>query len=278
MEISEIKKFLDYINILKDEKTILNAFLEYGMKLLKCEGASFFTINENKKIITFSIVKGEHSQELEGVGFGYRGIVGWCAVNKKDILVKDTNNNPVFTSKVDYATSYKTRSVIAIIIGYGNEIYGIVEFINPKEKESFDENDFDLVKIISYFISYTIYITRMENSIFEINKRFNSTINNLSGGFIGIDNNGVIMFLNPKAKEILGLEDNYIGRNIEEFDDHLVKIKELILDAKNGKLIKRGEILCNIKGLDKKIGFSTINLKSVDGSVLGGAIIFQDIT
>lgn len=278
MEISEIKKILDYINILKDEKTILNTFLEYGMKLLNCESASFFTINENKKMITFNIVKGEHCEELEGISFEYKGIVGWCATNRKDVLVKDTSNNPVFTSKIDYATSYKTKSVIAIVIGYGNEIYGIVEFINPKEKESFDEKDFDLIKILSYFVSYVIYITRMENSIFEINKRFNSTINNLSGGFIGIDNNGIVMFFNPKAKEILGLEYNYVGRNINEFDVHLGKIKDLILDAKNGKLIKRGEILCNIKGVDKKIGFSTITLKSVDGSVLGGAIIFQDIT
>lgn len=278
MNFKEINNFLENLKSINDEKEIITRFLDYGISVLNCDSGTFFTVNEAKKTITFDIVRGKNSEELSGISFGYTGIVGWCAQTKKDILVKDTSNNPVFTKKVDYATKYLTKSVIALNIGYSNDIFGIIEFINPKDKESFDDNDFELIKLISNSVSYKIYIIRMENSIFQINNRLNSTINNLSGGFIGIDNNGVVIFLNPRAREILKLEADMIGKNYLELPDYIYQIKNLLSDAKNGKLVKRGEIICKIKSEDRKIGYSTISLRSVDSSIIGSALIFQDIT
>ncbi|MEF3279397.1 MAG: GAF domain-containing protein [Elusimicrobiota bacterium] len=278
MEISDIKKFIDGIDLLNNEREIVTKFLDYGINVLQCESGSFFAVNENKKTLTFDIVRGASSEELSGISFKYTGIVGWCAQTKKDILVKDVNNNPVFTKKIDYATQYKTKSVIAITIGYGRDLFGIVEFINPKNKNFFDETDFDLIKLISYCVSHKIYIIRMENSIFEVNKRLDSAINNLSGGFIGIDNNGIIVFLNPRAREILDIKGDYVGKMYHDLDDYLYKIKELLGDSKNGKFVKRGELVCKINSVEKKIGFSTISLRAIDGTILGSAIIFQDIS
>ncbi|MCX7647097.1 MAG: GAF domain-containing protein [Elusimicrobiales bacterium] len=278
MNFKEINNFLENLKGINDEKEIITRFLDYGISVLNCDSGTFFAVNESKKTITFDIVRGKNSEELSGISFGYTGIVGWCAQTKKDILVKDTSNNPVFTKKVDYATKYLTKSVIALNIGYSNDIFGIIEFINPKDKESFDDNDFELIKLISSSVSYKIYIIRIENSIFQINNRLNSTINNLSGGFIGIDNNGVVIFLNPRAREILKLEADMIGKNYTELPDYIYQIKNLLSDAKNGKLVKRGEIICKIKSEDRKIGYSTISLRSMDSSIIGSALIFQDIT
>jgi len=61
-------------------------------------------------------------------------------------------------------------------------------------------------------------------------------------------------------------------------DDHLYKIKEIIIDAKNNKLVKKGKILCKINNLDKKICFSSLHIRNTDGSVTGTAIIFEDMT
>lgn len=278
MKLKDVVNFFEMIKDIKDEKNVITEFLDFGISTLNCDSGTFFTVNESKKTITFDTVRGQSSQELSGISFRYTGIVGWCAQNRKDILVKDTSNNPVFTKKVDYATKYVTKSVIALVISYAEEIFGIVEFINPKNKEHFDEEDFNFLKIVSNLVCYKIYVIRMENSIFQINNKLNSTINNLSGGFIGIDTTGKIIFLNPRAREILKIEEDFSGRIYTELPDTLYQIKSILTDSKNGKLVKRGEIICKINSVDVKIGYSTIALRAVDGSLIGNALIFQDIT
>lgn len=278
MNSSDIKKILDDINSTTDEKSTVVKFLDHGIRLLNCESGTFFTVNETKRTITFDVVRGEKSEDLTGVSFGYTGIVGWSAEMKKDLLVRDVMSNPEFSKKVDYATKYVTRSVISIIIGYGRDILGIVEFVNPVSKKFFDDDDFNLIKILAYPVSYKVYIKRMENSIFEVNHRLDSVINNLSVGFIGINTVGVITFFNPAAKEILNIDEEYIGKDYNELDDRLFRIKEIIRDTKNGKLVKNGKVVYKINNMDKNICFSTLYIRNTDGSVLGSAVVFQDMT
>jgi len=278
INIKDIAGFCELIKSLNNEKDIIEKFLDYGIKVLECDGGTFFTLNERKRMMSFDIVKGKNSEELSGVSFPYTGIVGWVAEMKKDILVKDTSNNPLFTKKVDYATGYSTKSVIAVMLSYGKDIFGITEFINPVKKEHFDEDDFDLIKLLSVLVSLSLYIRRIESTIVEINNRFSSTINNLSGGFIGIDNNGIIIFFNPRAREIFGIDKDFLGKDYKELPDIMYQIKKILSESKNGKLVKRAEFICKIGSMDKKIGYSTITLKGVDSSIIGSAVIFQDIT
>lgn len=263
----------------KNFNELINIFLEKTMHLLDCEGATFFSVNEEKKLIKFEIVKGPNAEELTGITFSYKGVVGWCVEHKKDLFIKDAYNNPVFTNKVDYASGYKTRSIISMLLSYGDMLFGVIEFINPKNKEHFSEDDFYLAKLLSVFVSYQLYIMKIEEVVSHLNNRMHSTVNNLSGGFIGIDLNGNIIFLNPRAKEILKLNDDYLNKHYTQLPENLNKIIEIFNNLmKEFTEIKRDEFKILIEGKERKIGYSTIRLKAIDGSAIGYAVIFQDIT
>jgi hypothetical protein len=47
---------------------------------------------------------------------------------------------------------------------------------------------------------------------------------------------------------------------------------------KQNKTVRRQEFRCLVKGREKVIGYSSINIKGVDGGVVGAGVIFQDIT
>ena len=47
---------------------------------------------------------------------------------------------------------------------------------------------------------------------------------------------------------------------------------------KQGKTGRRQDFKGKVNGKEKVIGYSSINIKGVDGKVIGAGIIFQDIT
>lgn len=273
--VSELEKFK-----FETEEDGWELFIKLVSERLACGASSFFTIDENKKIISFARATGPHSGEITGVSFGYTGVVGWCASNRKDLFVKNTKGHPLFSGKVDHITKFETKSIMCFCCYYGETLMGAVEFINPKNKPEFEDADFDTVKILLSLMSRIAYANKLEVTVKHLNDKAQSTINNLSGGFIGVDLEGRIIFFNPKAVEILEIKEDYMGKSYSELEKLAPDMKEAIKDVLvDNKIAKRMEFFYSLGGgRHKKIGYSTMNIKAVDGSVTGAGLIFQDIT
>lgn len=255
-------------------------FIGLVSEKMACEASSFFTVDDVKKNISFVKATGPNSEEITGVSFGYTGIVGWCASNRKNLFVKNTAGHPLFSKKVDYATKFETKSVICVCCYYGGVLSGAVEFINPKNKPEFEDSDFEAVRMLVALMSNRVYANKLEITVKHLNDKAQSTINNLSGGFIGVDLEGKIIFFNPKAVEILEVKEDFVGRPYPELEKLSPDMKEAIKDVLvDNRIAKRMEFFYSLsEGRHKKIGYSTMNIKAVDGSVTGAGIIFQDIT
>lgn len=277
-ELNSLINELDSFQI-KNEEDAWGFFIEFVSKKFNCESATYFSVDEERKILTFTKVIGPNSQELTGVSFKYTGVAGWCAEHRKDLFVKNTGGHPLFSNKVDYITKFKTKSIICLVCFYGNKLSGVIEFINPLDKAEFEDIDFEMMKLLCNFMSKKIYIHNLEITIAHLNEKVHQTVNNLSGGFIGVDLDGKIIFFNPKAREILEIEQDYIGKPWTELEkissDIFLALKEVLFE---NKISKRKEFIYSVAGKKKRIGYSTINIKAVDGSITGAGIIFQDIT
>jgi len=246
--------------------------------LVNCQAATYFEANEAKKTLTFRHSTGPVGEDLVGVSFGYQGIAGWCAENRKPVIVNDTETDPRFTKKVDYSTGFKTRSVLAVPASAGGRLLGVVEFLNSAEG-GFTAQDLQLAAIIASCVARDIYIGRLEVTVKQLSLKGESTINNLSGGFIGVDLDGKVVFFNPKAKEIFETGDEYLNENIISLFQLSPDIVGAIGDVlKQGKTVRRKEFRYSVNGKTKVIGYSSINIKGVDGTVSGAGVIFQDIT
>ena len=262
----------------KTEEELWDYLIRKASSVIGCHAATYFEADEVIKTLTFRQSIGPVGADLVGVSFGYQGIAGWCAENRKAILVNDVETDPRFTKKVDYGTGFKTKNALAVPAVSGGKLLGVVEFINSSEG-AFSAQDLELASMITDCVARDIYIGRLETTIKQLSLKGESTINNLSGGFIGVDLEGKVIFFNLKAKEIFEVGDEYLNKNVISIFQLSPDIVSVIGDVlTKGKTVRRQEFKCAVNGKSKVIGYSSINIKGVDGNVSGAGVIFQDIT
>ncbi len=262
----------------KGEEALWEYLARRGAGIVNCHAASFFEADDVKKRLTFKKSIGPVGGDLVGLSFGYQGVVGFCAESRKPILVNDTENSPLFTKKVDKGSGFQTKTVIAVPAIANGELLGVIEFINSIAGQ-FSEEDLKAAEVLTALTARDVYIKRLEATIKQLNLKGESTINNLSGGFIGADMEGKIIFFNPKACEIFEVGQEYINRPVMELFQLCPDVVGAIGDVlKRNKTVRRQEFRCKVNGKEKVIGYSSINIKGVDGKVIGAGIIFQDIT
>lgn len=260
------------------EEALWDFLVRRGANLLGCHAASFFEADETRKLLTFRKSIGPVGGDLVGVAFSYQGVAGACAEAREPVLVNDAETSPMFTKKVDKGTGFKTKNVIAVPAVANGELLGVAEFINSMAG-SFSGEDLKAAALIASVAAKDVYIKRQENTIKQLNLKGESTINNLSGGFIGSDMEGKVIFFNPKASEIFEVGQEYLGRPVVELFQLCPDIVGAIGDVlKQGKTVRRQEFSCLVNGKKKVIGYSSINIKGVDGKIIGAGLIFQDIT
>ena len=275
-----ISKFSDDLpaEAAKGEEALWEYLARRGAGIVNCHAASFFEADEAKKRLTFRKSIGPVGGDLVGVSFGYQGVVGFCAESRKAILVNDAENSPLFTKKVDKGSGFRTKSVIAVPAIANGELLGVMEFINSIPGE-FSEAELKAAELITALTARDVYIKKLEATIKQLNLKGESTINNLSGGFIGSDMEGRVIFFNPKASEIFGVGQEYLNKPVVELFQLCPDIVGAIGDVlKQNKTVRRQEFKCKVNGAEKVIGYSSINIKGVDGKIIGAGVIFQDIT
>ncbi|MCG2725437.1 MAG: GAF domain-containing protein [Elusimicrobia bacterium] len=273
---SVINEFL--LKKFQNEDEIWDFFIRNSSSLLGSIVATYFEADDKKRTVSVKSSIGPVGEDIKGVSFGYEGIVGWCADNKQSIIVNDVEKDIRFSKKMDYGSGFKTKSILAVPCIVDNELLGIMEFINSLNG-GFGETDLALAVILSSIVSQRVYIARLKGTINKLNFKGESTINNLSGGFIGVDLDNKVIFFNPKAKEIFEVGDEYLNRNVMDLMGLCPKVVNVIGDVlKQDKIVRRQEFKYSINGKDKLIGYSSMNIKGVEGENMGAGMIFQDIT
>ncbi len=249
-----------------------------GAGIVNCHAGTFFEADDLKKRLTFRKSIGPVGGDLVGVSFGYQGVVGFCAESRKALLINDAENSPLFTKKVDKGSGFQTKTVIAVPAIANGELLGIMEYINSIAG-AFSDEQLKAADLITALVAREVYIKKLEATIKQLNLKGESTINNLSGGFIGSDMEGRVLFFNPKASEIFEVGQEFLNKQVADLMQLCPDIVTAITDVlKQGKTVRRMDFKCSVKGKEKIIGYSSINIKGVDGKVIGAGIIFQDIT
>ena len=260
------------------EEEIWDFFIRNSSSLLGSIVATYFEADEKKRTLSIKNSIGPVGEDIKGVSFGYEGIVGWCADTKKPIIVNDVETDTRFSKKMDFSSGFKTKNILAVPCAVDNELLGIIEFVNSLNGE-FSETDLALATTLASFVSQKVYIARLRGTINKLNLKGESTINNLSGGFIGVDLDKKIIFFNPKAQEIFEVGDEYLNKNILDLMELCPEIVNVIGDVlKQDKIVRRQDFKVSINGKDKIIGYSSMNIKGVEGENMGAGMIFQDIT
>lgn len=133
------------INAITDFNELLAAILDVARRVMIAETGSLFLINAEGNL-ELAISRGAGAAERpEGriiVPRG-QGIAGWVLENRKSTLVVDAYADPRFYKEVDKRTGFRTRSILCVPLLHDQKDIGVLQVLNPSEKEAFDETDME---------------------------------------------------------------------------------------------------------------------------------------
>lgn len=126
-----ISVFAKIISSVTDETEHFNEIKRLINSIYNEKNWSILRLDETTNQLFFTVVECENEQTLKKIPIKLgEGICGQVASTGKARIVTELDEKPDFTRKVDMATSFQTKSIIAVPIKHENKILGVFEFIN----------------------------------------------------------------------------------------------------------------------------------------------------
>ncbi|NDJ51581.1 MAG: GAF domain-containing protein [Chloroflexi bacterium] len=162
-EVEKLRGYLDAIDTLLEAFTDLDAdaeimplldrLLHNALRVINANDGSLLVLDEDTSELVFVIAHGDIDPELI-VGRripAERGIAGWVVQNRAPTVVQNTQVDDRFYGHLDQELGFHTHSIIAApIIGAGR-VLGVIEALNKRGDDHFDEADRTLLLLLCRF-------------------------------------------------------------------------------------------------------------------------------
>ncbi len=166
------------INSTLELDKLLDNMLQISTDMLQAEAGSILLLDEDKDELIFAAATGTKKDKLKDIRVPVgEGIAGWVARENKSVLVADAQNDPRFFKKVDQKTSFKTTSIIAVPLLTKDKLIGVVEVLNKKDNQFFNEEDKSLLEAFANQAAVAIENARLYENL---NSMFLNTVKSLA--------------------------------------------------------------------------------------------------
>lgn len=130
---------------------LLDQILYNAMGVIGAEDGSLLLLDEETNQLVFVLVHGDVRQELRG----YRmrddvGIAGWVATHGQPLIVNNPRQDKRFSTEVDEAFSFTTRSILCVPMIARGKLIGVIELLNKQDRREFMEADASLLSILGH--------------------------------------------------------------------------------------------------------------------------------
>lgn len=147
---------------------LLEMILQKSRPWMRAEACSIFLPDPATGELVIHSAHGDRQPQLESLRVPRgQGIVGAAMKDKKLIRVDDVSKDPRFFSKADEQTGWKTRALLAAPLLDGDECIGVIEFLNPEGRESFQRQDEELMEYFAGLVSAALVRIRAHAAALE---------------------------------------------------------------------------------------------------------------
>jgi len=113
---------------------------------------SLLRLDDNTNDLFFVAIRGMDFQKVKNIRLKLgEGIAGQVAEDKISRFVPDTSKEPNFSSKVDEATGFVTKSIIAVPVYLHDQTYGVIEVVNKLDGTNFTAEEHLTLQTIADF-------------------------------------------------------------------------------------------------------------------------------
>ncbi len=166
-----LKKLIEANQFLADIESLETLFpklLELAKNVTGAEAASLMLYNSKRNVLEFASVKDEVIGESGGDALKTtvelkmgEGIAGWVAENRKSLIIPDVHQDSRFSDEADKKTGFLTRNLLSVPLVYHEELLGVINALNSKEKPCFDAEDQELLESFAHLAAVAIIRSRL---------------------------------------------------------------------------------------------------------------------
>jgi sigma-B regulation protein RsbU (phosphoserine phosphatase) len=132
------------INAITDFNELLAALLDVARRVMLAEASSLFLTNADGNLEL--VIARNSSGEIDRANFVIprgQGIAGWVLKSGKSELVADAYADPRFYAEADKKSGFRTRSILCAPLAHNGTEIGVLQVLNPLEKNAFDAGDLE---------------------------------------------------------------------------------------------------------------------------------------
>ena len=141
--------------------------LSLAKEVMAAEASFIFLYNPDSRLLEIVSVEddlfGDKADEIKPsikLKLG-EGMAGWVAQNRKPVMVKDAQTDPRFSKAADRQRNLTTRTILAVPLVQGDELLGVLNVLNSRDKPYFDEEDLALLESFGDLASVAIIRSRL---------------------------------------------------------------------------------------------------------------------
>lgn len=134
-----------------DFDRLLEIILESAKSLTQSEASSLLLLDEKVGKLRFAVATGEAKDSLASiyVPVGEESIAGYVALHGERLVVNDVKKDGRWYSGVDEATSFQTRSILAVPLKLSDRTVGVIEVLNKEGEDDFSSEDIQLLELLA---------------------------------------------------------------------------------------------------------------------------------
>jgi phosphoserine phosphatase RsbU/P len=145
---------------------LLQVIVEKAAEVMDADRATLFLYDESRNELWSKTTQRLEIKEIRlplGVG-----IAGHVAKTRTPINISDTYADARFDPDFDKETGYRTRSILCLpLIGSGDRLIGVIQVLNKKDQEVFNEADESLLGGLSAHITVALERARLIEAYIE---------------------------------------------------------------------------------------------------------------
>lgn len=153
-----------------DLNRLLRKIIHAAVEVLDASTGSLLIWDPADNSLVFAVTEGG---EGEGETLEQRrmpadqGIAGWIFTHRQPVIVEDVSQDERFFKGIDESLGYCTSSLIGVPLMTKGEMIGVIEVLNKRSGEKFDEQDLDTLSALAAQAAIAIVNARLYSQIRE---------------------------------------------------------------------------------------------------------------
>jgi len=167
--LSLLSQLAQILNSTLNHREVRRRAMEAATQLMNAEVGSLLLINEGKDQLYFEVALGGQEEAMKKMTLRVgEGIAGWVAQHGIPLIVNRPEADPRFFKGADEKTEFKTRNIICAPVTIKERRIGVIEAINKKDREGFDEEDLSLLIALSDQVAIALDNARLYQELEEM--------------------------------------------------------------------------------------------------------------